>query len=135
MITKLSHATLFVLDYEQARAFYVDKLGFEVRTDVRMDHGFRWLTVSPKQQPDIEIILYQPLPMGQMDQEAVDQLRALLERGLMGGGVFETDDCRRDYQQMQAKGVEFIRPPLQTPYGLEALFKDGCGNWFSLTQR
>jgi catechol 2,3-dioxygenase-like lactoylglutathione lyase family enzyme len=57
MIRKLSHATIYVLDQEKAFDFYVNKLGFEVRTDAPMDGGFRWLTVGPKDQPDIEIVL------------------------------------------------------------------------------
>ncbi len=135
MITKLSHATLFVLDHDKALEFYVGKLGFEVRNDVKMDNGFRWVTVSASQQPQLEIVLYEPHPMGQIDQETADQLRSLLNKGVLGSGVFETDDCRRTYEELQAKGVEFTQAPKETFYGIEALFKDGCGNWFSLTQR
>lgn len=135
MITKLSHASIFVLDYDQALDFYVGKLGLEVRNDFKMDNGFRWVTVSPKDQPELEIILYEPHPMGQIDQETAEQLRSLLEKGVLGCGVFTTDDCRRDYQDLKAKGVEFIQPPKETFYGIEALFRDGCGNWFSLTER
>lgn len=135
MITKLSHNTLFVLDHDQALDFYVDKLGFTVRMDARMDNGFRWVTVSAPQQPDLELVLYVPTPMGQMDEETADQLRSLLKKGVLGGGVFETDNCHRTYEELKAKGVEFIQTPKETFYGVEALFKDGCGNWFSLTQR
>ena len=60
MITKLSHVTLFVNNQEEAKNFYVGKLGFEVRTDQTMDGGFRWLTVGPKTQPDLEIVLMEP---------------------------------------------------------------------------
>ena len=92
MITRLSHATLFVLDYDKALDFYVGKLGFTVRNDVKMDNGFRWVTVSAKEQPELEIVLYEPHPMGQIDQETADQVRVLLEKGVLGSGVFETDD-------------------------------------------
>jgi len=135
MITRLSHATLYVLDYDQALDFYVGKLGFEVRNDVKMDNGFRWVTVYAKDNPELEIILYEPHPLGQIDQETADQLRSLLEKGVLGNGVFATDDCRKTYQELKAKGVEFIQPPKETFYGIEAVFKDGCGNWFSLTER
>ena len=135
MITRLSHTTLFVLNHDQALAFYVDKLGFEVRNDVKMDNGFRWVTISTPKNPELEIVLYEPHPMGQIDQETADQLRSLLEKGVMGCGVFETEDCRRTYEELKAKGVEFTQAPKDTFYGVEALFKDGCGNWFSLTQR
>jgi catechol 2,3-dioxygenase-like lactoylglutathione lyase family enzyme len=50
MIEKMSHATIYVINQQEALDFYRDKLGFEVRTDVSME-GFRWLTVSPKDQP------------------------------------------------------------------------------------
>ncbi len=100
-----------------------------------MEGGFRWLTVGPKGQPDLEIILYEARPHGgMMDEAVVTHLRAILEKGLMGAGVFETDDCRATYEELKHKGVEFLQPPQDRPYGVGALFKDNCGNWFSLTQ-
>lgn len=135
MITKLSHATIYVLDYDKALEFYTQKLGFEVRADFPMDGGFRWLTVGPEGQPNMELVLYKPQAYGRLDEEAAGHIRAVLERGLMGAGVFDTDDCRRTYEELQARGVEFISPPQENPYGIEAIFKDGNGNWFSLTQR
>jgi len=134
MITKLSHATIYVNDQNQALEFYTQKLGFEVRTDFPMEGGFRWLTVGSKGQPDLEIILYAVASGGMMDEAAANHLRAVLDKGLMGAGVFETNDCKATYEDLKSKGVEFIQPPQDRPYGVEALFKDGCGNWFSLTQ-
>jgi catechol 2,3-dioxygenase-like lactoylglutathione lyase family enzyme len=134
MITHLSHATIFVLDYDQALDFYTNKLGFEARADFPMEGGFRWLTVGPKDQPDLELVLYKAMVFGKFDEEAVGHLRALLDRGLMGGGVFDTDDCRATYEELKSRGVEFTSPPTENPYGIEAIFIDGCGNWFSLTQ-
>ncbi len=57
MIQRVSHASIYVLDQDVARDFYVNKLGFEIRMDQSMDNGFRWLTVSPKGQPDFQLIL------------------------------------------------------------------------------
>jgi catechol 2,3-dioxygenase-like lactoylglutathione lyase family enzyme len=134
MITKLSHATIYVLDQDEALRFYTEKLGFEVRTDVKMG-DFRWLTVGAKGQPDLEIILYAVKGHGgMMDEETISHLRAILDKGLMGPGAFDTDDCRAAYEELKSKGVEFVSPPQEQPYGIEAIFKDGCGNWFSLTQ-
>ncbi len=133
MITKLSHATFYVTDQDKALDVYTNKLGFVVKTDVKMD-GFRWLTVSPKDQPDMEIVLYGIGSGGMMDKDAVAHLRALLDKGVMGAGVFDTDDCRKTYEELKAKGIEFVSPPQDQQYGIEAVFKDGCGNWFSLTQ-
>jgi catechol 2,3-dioxygenase-like lactoylglutathione lyase family enzyme len=135
MIRKLSHATFFVTDQDKALAFYTQTLGFEVRTDFAMEGGFRWLTVGPKTQPDLEIILYSAKAGGMIDAETAAHLKAVMDKGLMGAGVFETDDCQATYEELRAKGVEFLQPPQARPYGVEAVFRDGCGNWFSLTQR
>jgi catechol 2,3-dioxygenase-like lactoylglutathione lyase family enzyme len=135
MIQRLSHITIYVLDQDAAFDFYINKLGFEVRTDARMDGGFRWLTVGPKGQPDLEIALMPSAPGPMMDQETSNMLRALIQKGAIGSGVLETADCQKTYEELSAKGVEFSSPPQERFYGIEALFKDNFGNWFSLTQR
>jgi catechol 2,3-dioxygenase-like lactoylglutathione lyase family enzyme len=133
MIQRLSHVTLYVLDQDEAHDFYTRKLGLEVRTDARME-GFRWLTLGAPSQPDVEIALMPIRPSPMMEQSTCDLLRELLRKGALGGGVFDTDDCHKTYQELKAKGVEFLSPPEQRPYGIEATFKDNSGNWFSLTQ-
>jgi catechol 2,3-dioxygenase-like lactoylglutathione lyase family enzyme len=135
MITKLSHVNIYVLDQDAALEFYTQKLGFEVRTDFKMDNGFRWLTVGPKSQPELEIILFAVKPDMGMDAETAGHLRAILEKGGFGGGVLEVDDCRATYEDLKSKGVEFVSPPNETFYGIEAIMKDNSGNWFSMTQR
>ncbi len=133
MIQRLSHATIYVLDQDAARDFYVNKLGFEIRMDQSMDNGFRWLTVSPKGQPDFQLILMQvDGPNIQPDVAAI--LRGLLERGKLGGAVLQTDDCRATYEQLKAKGVEFVSPPTDRFYGVECVMKDNSNNWFSMNQ-
>jgi catechol 2,3-dioxygenase-like lactoylglutathione lyase family enzyme len=133
MITKLSHYSIYVLDQDEAYNFYVNKLGFEVVTDATMDNGFRWLTVRPKGQ-ETEIVLM-PVKAGQMyDEETAAQMRDLIRKGKIGSGVFNTNDCRATYAELKAKGVEFMSEPKEQFYGIEALFKDNSGNWFSLTQ-
>ena len=132
MITRLSHYTIYVLDQDEAYEFYVKKLGFEVVTDAKMDSGFRWLTVRPRDQKDSEIVLM-PVKAGFMfDEETAEQLRSLIKKGKLGAGVFETNDCRATYAELKAKGVEFMSEPKEQFYGVEALFKDNSGNWFSL---
>lgn len=134
MITKLSHATIYVHDHEAARDFYVNKLGLKVRTDAKMDNGFRWLTVGPEDQPDLEIVLME-IKAGQMwDEKTAETMKALVSQGALGAGVFEASDCRATYEELKAKGVEFISPPEDKFYGVEAIFKDNSGNWFSMTQ-
>ena len=133
MITRLSHYSIYVLDQDQAYDFYVNKLGFEVVTDVSMDNGFRWLTVRPKGQ-DTEIVLM-PVKTGHMfDEHSASQLRDLIKKGKLGSGVFETHNCQATYEELKAKGVEFMSEPKKQFYGIEALFKDNSGNWFSLTE-
>ena len=133
MITRVSHMTLWVLDQDSAKHFYTEKLGFEVREDMTMD-GFRWLTVGPAGQPDLRILLAKPAPP-MVDDESAKQLSALVARGALGAGVMETDDCQRMYELLKARGVTFLQGPAERPYGVEALFRDDSGNWFSLTQR
>ena len=141
MITKMSHTTLFVLDQEKAYDFYVNKLGFKVNTDVVMDghdcsegetpQKYRWLTLNPPEQPDLEIIL---MPVNGLDAEAENALKLLLNKGVMGAGVWHTNDCFATYEELKKKGVEFKSEPKEQFYGIECIISDGCGNWFSMTQ-
>ena len=107
MIQRLSHVSVYVLDQDAAYDFYVNKLGFEVRMDQKMDNGFRWLTVGPKGQPGLQIILMPTTPSPMMDQATSEALRALIRQGMMGAGAFQTADCKRTYEELKAKGVEF----------------------------
>ena len=134
MITKLSHASIYVNDQDKAYDFYVTKLGFKVNTDVTMDNGFRWLTVNPPDQPDLEIILFPVNGTNGFDEEANKALTLLLEKGVMGAGAFYTPDCRATYEELKARGVVFKSEPKEQFYGTEAIVTDGCGNWFSMTQ-
>lgn len=134
MIQRLTATTLFVADQDEAREFYVNKLGFEVRVD-NTAGNFRWLTVSPKGQPDLQIILMKLAPYGHMDVESATALRDLIRKGITAAGVFETADVQKTYDELTARGVEFVSPPQKKFYGTEAVFKDPTGNSFSLTQR
>lgn len=134
MIQRLSHVSLFVNNQDAAKDFYVNKLGFEVRTDHTMEGGFRWLTVGPKSQPELEIVLMEPKPGPMLDEEATQAVRLLLKKGVLGSGVFQVDDCRKTYEELRQKGVQFAGAPEDRFYGVEAVMKDGLGNWFSMTQ-
>ena len=135
MIRRLSHTTVYVLDQDDALKFYRDQLGFEVRMDATMETGFRWLTVGPKTQPDLEMVLMKVAPGPMCDAATAAALRDLVTKGTFGIGVFETDDCRATYAELKARGVEFKGPPEERFYGIEAVGKDNSGNWFSMTQR
>ena len=132
MIKRISHVNVFVQDQERAKKFYTEMLGFEVRSDTVMD-GFRWLTVGPKNQRDLDILLARPAPP-MFSEEDAESLRKLIAKGSMTGGVLETDDCRREYNDLKARGVTFLQEPADRPYGIEAVLRDDSGNWFSLTQ-
>jgi catechol 2,3-dioxygenase-like lactoylglutathione lyase family enzyme len=135
MIKKMSHTTIYVTSQDEALKFYTEKLGFEVRTDATMEGGFRWLTLGLKSQPELEFVLMEPKAGMMMDEETAGQLRALIGKGVLGAGVFDTDDVHATYEELKGRGVEFMSPPAERPYGIEALFKDNSGNWFSLTER
>lgn len=134
MITKLSHASIYVLDQESARNFYVDKLGFEEKMRVPIGEDAFWLTVAPKDQPNFEITLM-PINQGTMFKpEIAEKLTELVKQGTFGFGVFECENIYVTYQEMKEKGVEFTKEPTKEFYGIEAMFKDDSGNWFSLAQ-
>lgn len=134
MIKKMSHTSVFVLNQEEALKFYRDQLGFQVHTDAMVGDDFRFLTLNVKDEPGFEIILMEPRAGMLMDAETAAQLRAIIEKGVLGAGAFHTDDCQATYEELKGRGVEFISEPAERPYGIEAVFKDNSGNWFSLTQ-
>lgn len=134
MVTKLSHTSIFVADQDKAFDFYVNKLGFKVNTDLEMENGFRWLTLNPPEQPDLEIILFPINETNGYDEDVNSAFRILLEKGVMGAGAMYTPDCRATYEELKAKGVHFKSEPKEQFYGIEAIITDGCGNWFSMTQ-
>lgn len=135
MISKMSHVSIYVLDQDSAYDFYVNKLGFKVHTDAAMGPGMRWLTVTPPEQPELEITLM-PVVEGMLfTKESAGQMRQLVQQGTFGFGVFECRDIYATYEELKAKGVEFSKAPKEEFYGVEALFKDDSGNWFSLGQK
>jgi len=135
MISKMSHVSIYVLDQDSAYDFYVNKLGFTVHTDAPMGPGARWLTVCSPDQPELEISLMAISEGMMFNKEAAEQMRALVRKGTFGFGVFECKDIYATYEELKAKGVEFKKPPTKEFYGVEALFKDDSGNWFSLGQK
>ena len=143
MIQKMSHATIYVLDQDQAKDFYVDKLGFELKADYTAPNGFRWLTVAPKGQSELEIALLKVGSAAPSEKSGgnsaetkkdVDAMAALLKKGWLSAGAFQTADCRKTCQELKAKGVEFVSEPKDEFWGVTAVIKDPFGNSFSMTQ-
>lgn len=131
----MNHVSVFVLDQDSAYDFYVNKLGFKVHTDAQMGPGMRWLTVTPPEQPDLEISLMAIREGMMFTPESAELMRNLVRSGTFGFGVFECQDIFATYEELKGKGVEFSKPPRKEFYGIEALFKDDSGNWFSLGQK
>lgn len=134
MINRLSVTTIWVKDQNEALRFYTEKLGFEIRADFT-NGDFRWLTVGLADQPDLEFQLAAVKPSHALTQAEVDHLTELVEGGKLGLGPWKTDDCQQTYETLKAKGVEFLQPPTDRPYGIiEAVFKDNSGNIMVLAQ-
>ncbi len=133
---RIANAQVWVHDQDEALEFYTKKLGMEVRSDVTLPEmgDFRWLTVGPAGQPDVAIVLM-AIPGPPMVDEATDrQIRELTAKGFAGTVFLTTDDCYKSYEELVQRGVEFVEPPEDRPYGIDAGFRDPSGNSFRLTQ-
>jgi catechol 2,3-dioxygenase-like lactoylglutathione lyase family enzyme len=128
---------LWVHDQEVALDFWTNKVGFEVRGDLEFAElpGVRWLTVGPKDQPDVEITLLSIPGEPVFTAEQQSLVATMLSQGISGGGlILLTDDVQRDYDTLSARGVEFTEKPEQRPYGIDCGFRDPSGNHMRLTQ-
>ncbi len=125
---KIGHVTLLVSNFDDALNFYVEKLGFKKSQDTVIGKNLRWVTVSPRDQPDLELTF--------VLADSEEKRKALGKQA--GDHVFmtlQTDDCKRDYRIMKTKGVKFFGKPKKRAYGVEVVFEDLDGNLFDLVQR
>ncbi|GAA1479811.1 VOC family protein [Gordonia sinesedis] len=132
MITNISLVSVWVSDIDESKKFYTEVLGFEPKDDLTLGDDFRWCTVAHPTQPELQVHLTTPSKPLSDDLIAAMQ-RAQREGGLPGLGL-AVDDCRATYDDLRAKGVEFIQPPEDRPYGVEALMRDNSGNWMVLVE-
>ena len=132
VITGMALVCVNVLDMDVAREFYVDTLGFDVSYDAVHD-GFHFFIIHSPKQPEVPLMLVVPGPPA-VDEETAAQIRSLIATGHMAPGAMATDDCWATYRELQAKGVEFIEPPEDRFYGIDAAFRDPFGNHWRLTQ-
>jgi predicted enzyme related to lactoylglutathione lyase len=133
---KIAVAQLWVNDQEEALAFYTERVGLEVRMDVTLPElgNFRWLTLGAPSQPDVAIVLM-PIPgPPMMDADTAEQVRSLMSKGYAGTVFLTTEDCRASYEELTARGVEFVEAPEERPYGIDASFRDPSGNNIRLTE-
>jgi catechol 2,3-dioxygenase-like lactoylglutathione lyase family enzyme len=135
MITRLSVASIYVLDKEEALDFYVNKLGLEVGNDVQQG-SYRWLTVRvPGGASGTEVSLEQPGPPLH-DEPTAAQLRELVAKGALGGLVFLVDDVRGLYETLVARGVtDFTQEPTDHFYGTDMGLRDPFGNTIRILQQ
>jgi catechol 2,3-dioxygenase-like lactoylglutathione lyase family enzyme len=117
-IDRVSTVTIAVADQDQALAWYTERLGFEKKMDVRSS-AFRWLTVAPPKQVDVEFLLASWFP---------DRI------GKNATWVLSTRDCQGGYEELRSRGVEFSQKPEMRPWGIEAIFEDLYGNKYALVQ-
>jgi catechol 2,3-dioxygenase-like lactoylglutathione lyase family enzyme len=133
MITNISIVSVFVKDVDAAKAFYLDVLGFAEHTDVTLaDGSHRWCTVKHPEQPELQVHLSIPGPP--IPPEMVTAIERALDAGSMFGLGMKVDDCHRTYDELRAKGVEFVQVPQERPYGVEAVARDNSGNWMVLIE-
>jgi catechol 2,3-dioxygenase-like lactoylglutathione lyase family enzyme len=148
MFDTISHVAVWVHDQDEALAFYTEKLGFEVRQDAtlgelgteaveseagRTSEGYRWLTVGPPGQPEVNVILSKPAPPA-LDEATAKELLELVARGAMGPGILRTEDCRKTCKELEERGVELASQPEERFYGVDAAVRDPSGNLWRIVQ-
>jgi catechol 2,3-dioxygenase-like lactoylglutathione lyase family enzyme len=133
MLSRINLSHVWVLDQDEALDFYVGKLGLEKTNDIPL--GFmRWVTVGVPGAPGREILLELPGPPS-MDEASAQQIRELVSKGATGFTVgFTTDDCKKTYETLLARGVEFTEEPVERAYGIDCGLRDPVGNHIRIVQ-
>jgi catechol 2,3-dioxygenase-like lactoylglutathione lyase family enzyme len=132
VFTSLTVTRIFVLDQDEAKDFYADKLGLEVSNDFQQGPT-RWLTVRVPGQPGPDIFLDAPGAPA-MDETTAQQIRDLVTKGAIGWLAFTTDDCRKTYETLRDRGVEFTQEPTEHFYGIDMGVRDPFGNHIRILQ-
>jgi len=130
MDAKISQVTLVVTSQAGSLTFYLEKVGFEKKTDVATPGGYRWVTVGPKGQ-DLELALWEVGSATDPEQKAWSKNWAPARAPPI---VLRVSDCRKTYEELSSRGVEFPQVPKEYPWGIAATFRDPDGNLFSLSQ-
>jgi len=125
-------AGIYVRDQDEALAFYVEKLGFEVHTDAK-NGDYRWLTVQYPGQDGFQLGLFRPqAPL--VDDATIEAFNQSIAKGAMPPLVLVVDDCRAAYDRFNAQGVEFTQEPVARFGSVDASFRDPSGNGWKLIQ-
>lgn len=135
MITRLNNISIYVLNLQSAVAFFVDKLGFTIHCEISLEPDFRWVSVCPPDQPDLQLMLI-PVEEGLIFRgEQVQKMRKLIGQEAFSYGVFKCRHLHTTYEALKANGVRFLMEPGEGFLGqYEASFMDDSGNWFRLTE-
>lgn len=123
---------LYVHDQDEALAFYVEKLGFLVHTDVR-NGNYRWLTVQHAEQPSFQLGLFVPGPPAH-DAATAQSLHEIVAKGAMPPLVLVVDNCRAAYERLSQCGVEFTQEPVDRYGTVDAGFRDPSGNGWKMIE-
>lgn len=134
---RISTAQLWVHDQDVALEFWTKKVGFEVREDVTVPEmgNFRWLSVGPRDQDDVAIVLMAIPGPPVLDEATRSQIAELTAKGFASTVFLTTDDVMKAYEELSARGVEFTEKPNEQPYGIDSGFRDPSGNSVRLAQR
>jgi catechol 2,3-dioxygenase-like lactoylglutathione lyase family enzyme len=127
-MNKIGQITLLVKDQDEALKFYSQKLGFQKRQDMVIAKNLRWVTVSPKGQEDLELTL--------VVADSEEKRKVVGKQA--GDHVFltlESEDCRKEFKALKAKGVKFYGKPELQSWGVDVVLEDIYGNLFDLVQR
>lgn len=124
----IKHASVYVDDQEKALHFYTDVLGFAKKDDVT-NGPFRWLTVTAPENPEGT-----ELQLTLNDNPAAKAYQQAMFAQNQPATMFYTDDVKREYERIKAKGGEFTMPPTDVTYATIAMLKDTCGNLIQITQ-
>jgi uncharacterized glyoxalase superfamily protein PhnB len=131
LIKKVIRVTILVKDQDEALRWYTEKLGFKKTADQRLGPS-RWLTVAPKDQKELQIVLLKP-DVAMHGKKTTQELTERIGKGTTW--VLEVDNCEKTYEDLTSHGVKFRGPPEERPYGIEAVFEDLYGNPWDLLEQ
>lgn len=124
MITKVTNVCIFVNDQDAAKAFYTEKLGFEVHFDAPFGEGLRWLSVAPK-GAETEVVLYKPDKDWEHYRQVVGQSQAV---------TFEVQGIDQTVEDLKAKGVTLPMGIMEAPWGRHTFILDQDKNMLLLVE-
>ena len=126
---KIYVTSVFVDDQSKALEFYRDRLGFQVKHDLDLGDGNRWLTVVSPENPEGTELLLEP-----SEHPAVGPFKAALVADGIPATSFMVDDIGAEVARLKDKGVQFTVEPMDAGAVLMAVFDDSCGNLMQIVQ-